>query len=275
MNKVYSCAPLPFQGQKRRFVKDFREVLKKFDDITTVVDLFGGSGLLSHVTKRERPDIRVVYNDYDHFCDRLASVMTTNEILSRIRPVLRDVERDKKVPAEQRARILAIISEYSEKGYVDYITLGSSLLFSGKWAKSFQELSKETMYNVVRKADFDVTGYLDGLEVVHKDYRELFAQFKDDRDVLFLIDPPYLATDATSYENYWRLADYLDVLKLLVGTKYVYFTSNKSQIVELCEWINENASIGNPFKGVEIRTQQNNLNYNSSFTDIMLVRENP
>lgn len=275
MNKVYSCAPLPFQGQKRRFVKDFKEVLKKFDDITTVVDLFGGSGLLSHVTKRERPDVRVVYNDYDHFCDRLASVMTTNEILSRIRPVLRDVERDKKVPAEQRARILAIISEYSEKGYVDYITLGSSLLFSGKWAKSFQELSKETMYNVVRKADFDVTGYLDGLEVVHKDYRELFAQFKDDRDVLFLIDPPYLATDATSYENYWRLADYLDVLKLLVGTKYVYFTSNKSQIVELCEWINENASIGNPFKGVEIRTQQNNLNYNSSFTDIMLVRENP
>lgn len=275
MNKVYSCAPLPFQGQKRRFVKDFKEVLKRFDDITTVVDLFGGSGLLSHVTKRERPDVRVVYNDYDHFCDRLASVMTTNEILSRIRPVLRDVERDKKVPAEQRARILAIISEYSEKGYVDYITLGSSLLFSGKWAKSFQELSKETMYNVVRKADFDVTGYLDGLEVVHKDYRELFAQFKDDKDVLFLIDPPYLATDATSYENYWRLADYLDVLKLLVGTKYVYFTSNKSQIVELCEWINENASIGNPFKGVEIRTQQNNLNYNSSFTDIMLVRENP
>lgn len=275
MNRVYSCAPLPFQGQKRRFVRDFREVLKKFDDITTVVDLFGGSGLLSHVTKRERPDVRVVYNDYDHFCDRLASVMTTNEILSRIRPVLRDVERDKKVPAEQRARILAIISEYSEKGYVDYITLGSSLLFSGKWAKSFQELSKETMYNVVRKADFDVAGYLDGLEVVHKDYRELFAQFKDDRDVLFLIDPPYLATDATSYENYWRLADYLDVLKLLVGTKYVYFTSNKSQIVELCEWINENASIGNPFKGVEIRTQQNNLNYNSSFTDIMLVRENP
>lgn len=275
MNKVYSCAPLPFQEQKRRFVKDFKEVLKRFDDITTVVDLFGGSGLLSHVTKRERPDIRVVYNDYDHFCDRLASVMTTNEILSRIRPVLRDVERDKKVPAEQRARILAIISEYSEKGYVDYITLGSSLLFSGKWAKSFQELSKETMYNVVRKADFDVTGYLDGLEVVHKDYRELFAQFKDDRDVLFLIDPPYLATDATSYENYWRLADYLDVLKLLVGTRYVYFTSNKSQIVELCEWINENASIGNPLKGVEIRTQQNNLNYNSSFTDIMLVRENP
>lgn len=88
MIKVYSSAPLPFQGQKRRFIKDFKEVLKKFDNITTVVDLFGGSGLLSHVTKRERPDVRVVYNDYDYFCDRLANVAATNEILSRIRPVL-------------------------------------------------------------------------------------------------------------------------------------------------------------------------------------------
>lgn len=90
---------------------------------------------------------------------------------------------------------------------------------------------------------------------------------------MFLIDPPYLATDVVSYENYWRLSDYLDVLKLLVGTKYVYFTSNKSQIVELCEWINTNASVGNPFKGVEIRTKRNTLNYHTSFTDIMLVRE--
>lgn len=273
MIKVYSSAPLPFQGQKRRFVKDFKEVLKKFDNITTVVDLFGGSGLLSHVTKRERPDVRVVYNDYDYFCDRLANVPTTNEILSRIRSVLQGVEPDKKVPAEQRDQILAIISEYSEKGYVDYITLGSSLLFSSRWVKTFQELSKETMYNVVRKANFDVTGYLDGLEIVHKDYKELFAQFKDDKDVLFLIDPPYLATDVVSYENYWKLSDYLDVLKLLVGTKYVYFTSNKSQIVELCEWISTNASIGNPFKNVEMRTQQTSLNYHTSYTDIMLVRE--
>ena len=90
---------------------------------------------------------------------------------------------------------------------------------------------------------------------------------------MFLIDPPYLATDNVSYKNHWKLSDYLDVLKLLKGTKYVYFTSNKSQIIELCEWIKKNASIGNPFTDVEIRTQRNTLNYNSVFTDIMLVKE--
>ena len=273
MTKVYSSAPLPFQGQKRLFIKDFKEVLKRFDNITTVVDLFGGSGLLSHVTKRERPDLRVVYNDYDYFCNRLANVATTNEILTQIRPILSVVAPNKKVSAELRAQILAIIAEYDNDGYVAHITLSSSLVFSGKWAKSFSELAKETMYNVIKRSDYDVTGYLDGLEIVHCDYKELFEQFRDDKDTLFLIDPPYLSTDTCSYEGYWRLSDYLDILKLLVGIKYIYFTSNKSQIVELCEWIDANAYIGNPFKEAEMRARQAMLNYNASFTDIMMVKE--
>ena len=85
-------------GQKRRFIKDFRRILKRFDDVTAIVDLFGGSGILSHVAKHERPDIRVVYNDYDYYCDRLGHVETTNKILSVIRPLLIDVPKDKKVP---------------------------------------------------------------------------------------------------------------------------------------------------------------------------------
>ena len=183
------------------------------------------------------------------------------------------VAADKKVPNESRAQILAIVKEYAEKGYVDYITLSSSLLFSGKWAKNFQELSKETMYNVVKQSDYNVDGYLDGLEIIHEDYKDLFMQYKDDRNVLFIIDPPYLSTDSVSYKNYWKLSDYLDVLKLLKGTKYIYFTSNKSQIIELCKWIKENTSIGDPFADAEIRKQQNNLNYHATFTDIMLVKE--
>lgn len=49
----YSQAPLPFVGQKRMFASEFRKVLKHFSDRTVFVDLFGGSGLLSHITKRE------------------------------------------------------------------------------------------------------------------------------------------------------------------------------------------------------------------------------
>lgn len=44
--KVYNTSPLPFMGQKRNFVKLFREALQEFPTATTFVDLFGGSGLL-------------------------------------------------------------------------------------------------------------------------------------------------------------------------------------------------------------------------------------
>lgn len=64
-------APLPFVGQKRMFAREYIKVLEQFKDSTVFVDLFGGSGLLSHITKRMRPDAKVVYNDFDNYRKRL------------------------------------------------------------------------------------------------------------------------------------------------------------------------------------------------------------
>ena len=71
MRKMYLSAPLPFVGQKRMFAKEFIKVLEQFGDKTVFVDLFGGSGLLSHITKCKRPDATVVYNDFDGYRERL------------------------------------------------------------------------------------------------------------------------------------------------------------------------------------------------------------
>lgn len=65
--KIYTQAPLPFMGQKRRWNSAFKTALENYEDCHTFVDLFGGSGLLSHFTKTVRPDARVVYNDFDGY----------------------------------------------------------------------------------------------------------------------------------------------------------------------------------------------------------------
>lgn len=39
--KIYNKAPIPFQGQKRNFIKQFREVIKDYPNIHTVVELVG------------------------------------------------------------------------------------------------------------------------------------------------------------------------------------------------------------------------------------------
>ena len=57
------------------------------------VDLFGGSGLLSHITKRERPDATVIYNDHDNYRERLENISRTNALLSDLRRLSEGIPR--------------------------------------------------------------------------------------------------------------------------------------------------------------------------------------
>ena len=265
MRRQYLSAPLPFQGQKRMFAKEFIKVLKHYPDDAVFVDLFGGSGLLSHITKCQKPDATVVYNDFDNYRHRLENIPRTNALLDKIREVVASVPRQKVLPEKTKEAILSLIEqEEKERGYVDYITLSTSHL---------DGLRKETFYNTVRKCNYDLClDYLDGLEVVSCGYRELFSRYKDVPNVVFLIDPPYLSTEVGTYIMNWGLSDYLDVLQTLVGTNYIYFTSNKSSIIELCDWMGRNNTIGNPFTGSEKVEFNARMNYNSSYTDIMLFK---
>ena len=271
--KKYTSAPLPFMGQKRMFVTPFKELLKQYPNDAIYVDLFGGSGLLSHVTKREKPNATVIYNDFDNYRERLQNIERTNALLADLRAIVKDYPRQKLITGEIRKQIFSRIAEEEKTGFVDYITLSSSLLFSMKYVLNFQALQKESLYNTVRRSNYNCDGYLDGLEITSCDYKELFARYKDTRNVVFLVDPPYLSTEAKTYKMYWKLADYLDVLTVLQGSSFIYFTSNKSSILELCEWIGQHQLIGNPFEGttkVEFNAQ---MNYSSSYTDIMLYKQ--
>lgn len=274
MRKQYLSAPLPFVGQKRMFAREFIQVLKRYPDDAVFVDLFGGSGLLSHITKYQKPGATVVYNDFDNYRQRLENIPRTNVLLDKIRAVVASVPRRKFLPKKTKEAVLFLIErEEKECGYVDYITLSTPLLFSMKYATGLDGLQKETFYNTVRKCNYDpCLDYLDGLEVVSCDYRKLFDRYKDVPNVVFLIDPPYLSTEVGTYTMNWGLSDYLDVLQTLVGTNYIYFTSNKSSIIELCDWMGRNNAIGNPFASSEKVEFNAHMNYNSSYTDIMLFK---
>ena len=269
MRKQYLSAPLPFQGQKRMFAKEYINVLRQFPDGTTFVDLFGGSGLLSHIAKCQKPHSTVVYNDFDGYRQRLP---VTNALLSELRQIVASVPRHKLIPPGVRERVLSCIREYErDHGYIDYVTLSSSVMFSMKYANDFADLEKETLYNNIRTTDYPpCPDYLDGLTITSADYREVFRQYKDVPGVVFLVDPPYLSTDSKTYKMYWRLSDYLDVLTVLSGHRFIYFTSNKSSIVELCDWMGRHPHIGDPFRNCERREFNAHMNYNASYTDIML-----
>ena len=130
--RIYKTAPLPFQGQKRNFVEHFKKALTEFRgaaQVNTVIDLFGGSGLLSHTAKRMYPDLRVIYNDFDDFHVRLANVNVTNNLIKVIRGRLVGYPKEKKIEPSMKYLILSLIRAEEKKGHtIDYITLSSSLI---------------------------------------------------------------------------------------------------------------------------------------------------
>lgn len=272
MKKHYLSAPLPFVGQKRMFAREFIKVLGQYPNDTVFVDLFGGSGLLSHITKCQKPEATVIYNDFDNYRFRLENIPHTNALLADLRGIIQGVPKHGCIKGAMRDRVFARLEqEERERRYIDFITISSALMFSMKYKLSIPEMKKEALYNNIRLTDYpSASDYLEGITVVSCDYKVLFEKYKDTPGVVFLVDPPYLSTDVSTYNMYWKLSDYLDVLTVLTGHDFIYFTSNKSSIIELCEWLGKNRTVGNPFADCQKVEFNATMNYNASYTDMML-----
>lgn len=256
-------------GNKRFFARQFAEVLRqRADGIDTIVDLFGGSGLLSRIAKDTLPDRRVIYNDFDGFTQRLDAIPATNKILDQLRAVLACVDKGARLPEYVRDTALKMIES---SGATDFDTIGAAVLFSSRTASTLYELKHQRpWYNTIPQNDYTADGYLDGLEVVCEDWHSLYERHGG-AHTLFLVDPPYLTTQAGGYKGgrYWSLANYLDILLALRGARFVYFTSGKSQLVELCEWLAQNTDF-NALQGVEVVRRNNYVRAGCKFTDIMI-----
>lgn len=112
MRTQHLSAPLPFQGQKRMFAREYIKVLQQYPDGTTFVDLFGGSGLLSHIAKCQKPNSTVVYNDFDGYRKRLEALPQTNTLLSELRAIV-DVPRHKAIMGTQREQYFCVSASMS------------------------------------------------------------------------------------------------------------------------------------------------------------------
>ena len=53
-----------------------------------------------------------------------------------------------------RDTFLERILQDERNGFVDYLTLSSSLLFSMKYVLNFEELKKQNLYNKLRQNDY-------------------------------------------------------------------------------------------------------------------------
>ena len=179
----YTRAPLPFVGQKRRFLNHFKTLLKQHipndGEGWTIVDAFGGSGLLAHTAKQVLPKARVIYNDFDGYAERLQNINDTNKLRTIIADLLAHYPRNQKLPETLKKAVQAALNSFG--GYIDLDCMASWLLFRGRQTTDLNDLIyNHTYFNHVRLSDYpSADDYLDGVEVVSKSYHELLPEFQD------------------------------------------------------------------------------------------------
>lgn len=253
-----TTSPLPFQGQKRKFVKHFKEALKHFPTNATYIDLFGGSGLLSHTVKTTHPNARVIWNDYDNFAHRLTLIPTTNEIIAQLRPIVANYPKGTRIN-EAKPAILEVLRQYPPEA-LDCITLSANLLFSGKYATSLEALTKDGFYAKITQTPYNADGYLAEVERRQTDYRNLITEFQHTPNTVFILDPPYLSTNISSYSGAQEMP------------RYIYFGSNKGQLLDLFDFLANEYDLPSPFNHTTRVTVSTSVNYSSPYEDLMIYK---
>lgn len=232
--KRYSKSPLPFLGQKRNWLRVLEQI--DFSD-KTVVDLFGGSGLISHAIKYHNRDIQVIWNDYDNFKKRLEMIAETEVLRKRLYRA--NIKKHQRVNDLQRQELKVLLDQHlKEFRRVDWITVSSWLLFAGNYAHDYDDLMRRTWYYQVVKTPLNADGYLQGVERRSCDFRELLAEYRDKENILFIADPPYIMTNQNGYVSKggdFRLKDCVELIKEIHDQPVLFFSSPKSETDSLLE----------------------------------------
>ena len=240
--KHYTQAPLPFIGQKRRFLTDFKTILNQCiaddGDGWTIVDVFGGSGLLAHTAKCSKPQAHIIYNDFDGYAIRLQNIQYTNHLRKIIFDLTQHVPRNHKLPENVKNQVQAALKSFD--GFVDIHSVASWLLFSGQQPTDFHDLIfNHTYFNNVRLSDYpSADSYLNGVEVVSKPYHKLLPEFQNNSKVLLVLDPPYVCTAQGAYHKsgYFGMVEFLKLMRL-VRPPFIFFSSTRSEFLDYLDLV--------------------------------------
>ena len=275
---TFKQAPLPFIGQKRMFLKHFETVLneniKGDGEDWTIIDTFGGSGLLSHTAKRLKPKARVIYNDFDGYAERLAHIDDINQLRAELYSVVGNAtSKNKRMTKDCKAECIRIIQNF--KGYKDLNCLASWLLFSGQQVATLDDLFQHNFWHCIRQSDYPkADGYLDGVEIVKESFHTLLPKFSNDPKALFVLDPPYLCTKQESYKQatYFDLIDFLRLVNI-TRPPYVFFSSTKSEFIRFVNYMLED-KVDNwqAFENAKRITVNAKLNYQVAYEDNLVYK---
>ena len=295
--KLFNSPPLPFNGNKRNWINCIKEQFKDYQvsEDTVFVDLFGGSGLLSHLFAWLYPNNKVIYNDYDRYVEIL-----DKEVIEKINTITqwgrelmaeKGIEKGGKISMEDKEIILNKFKEVLGENWEENEKLKNiicvNFCFSGRNNFNGYLYNKLTKNEYLK--DFKISDYiLDNIVVEHKDYKVLLNDLIDldlkPEKYIFILDPPYLSTSKSFYagernkkqqnpeqnegkELYWGITKTCDILDICLKYKTLLFESDRSEIFPLIKIIEKYSTTSFNYK----LSEQRKLGAHSNSNDYYIL----
>ena len=231
VNRGFCAPPLPFSGNKKYWAGELYDEAMLIPPGVTVWDVFGGSGVCARCIKDARPDLRVVWNDFDGFSDRLRHIDETEEIR---RQLLRLVggEGDAAgngsrlrcpLSAEQAASVQDLCARALKKyGFLDGLSIRRWLSIGAVKSAYNPDKPPADLYARVPRLPLrvsDAIRWLDGLETIRDDVQNLVIPSGD----YLILDPPYAASVCDEYRGRDTFSILKTVRDLMAGRPFILF----------------------------------------------------
>lgn len=221
----YKQAPLPFAGQKKRYINQFQKIINRLPHGARVFDAFGGSSLLARIAKDTRPDLDIITNDFERlYRNRLAVVDDTNRVLRELweAGAYRNNNKCSRYDAETENRLKEIV-----KTGKDEITCLQQIYIKN---------SSCTIRAVCRTVPYDVylcAHWYDGLTVLDSNIEKDI--YKTD---VYILDPPYKKVGIIKRTNLYSDTNISVTREFCAeciknGRKIILFDETNSDLIEL------------------------------------------
>ena len=195
-----------YAGNKReevKYVKD--DILSDIKDknIMTIIEPFCGTSAISYeIWKNSANNITFILNDNNEYLMKLYQIIKDN----KIDEFLEDMEKlnktlDTKIKYDTHKK-----NENIDPFIRWYICNKYYRIIKGLWnSKPAKKSAKPSL----EKKEFYKFIQSDNVKLMSKDWKILFNEFKDDKQALFIMDPPYIGTNNDFYFN----GDGMDIYK--------------------------------------------------------------
>lgn len=242
---------IPFIGSKWKYRNKLYDILTTHFDTNKeylIYDIFGGSGSLSLICKDIFKNSKIIFNDYDEIITDKQNNNVIDEQIDKANNIINEIKQITNYNETRNNKLnnTELIKNILDKHNADLKNITKSIVESQICfnSRSLKDNQKD-YFNRIRKTD--VKHYYDnfkGIQIIHKDFEDIFSEIPNDENIIILLDPPYLNTQMNGkYKmNYWKFNKYLKMLSFIVFNqkiKFILFEGKESNINDILDFISE------------------------------------